>query len=163
VKNDLRTLATALESYRVDNTGYPFLATYRAIHNQWNRGGIHHCSMLSTPVAYLTTVGYADPLQLGTPDDIGDIWRLNVSYSYHYINIPMLHDEFNSQEEHFADWALMSLGPDYVKGPDAFDGGEWLFSYYGFYSNDPDQARFIAWNYDSSNGTMSLGDILRWQ
>src|SRR5690606_7466083 len=62
VKADKRTIATALESYYVDNNAYPILDLYRQFNHvvDWG-GGVNGATSLTTPVAYLTTVDYADP------------------------------------------------------------------------------------------------------
>ena len=68
------------------------------------------------------------------------------TYSYDPISYPL--------------WVLVSLGPDYLKGPNPVDGS---VGYYGTYGIDPiGENKYEAWNYDPTNGTVSHGDILRW-
>jgi len=69
-KNDLRTLATALETYRVDNNDYPYISDDAA--GEWimPAGFPHHHTSpagLTTPMAYLTSALY-DPFVFDSRD-----------------------------------------------------------------------------------------------
>ena len=73
-KTDMRTIATGLESYRLDNNAYPIVRAHFLRGEQYNRGGIHDVTDLTTPIAYLSTVDCADPFQPpGGRDEYGRI------------------------------------------------------------------------------------------
>ncbi|NQU44225.1 hypothetical protein HQ520_13125 [bacterium] len=86
-QSDMRSLATALESYSIDNKSYPAPERYA----DWEVGGYHGpygrgLSVLSTPVSYISEIP-EDPFSpAGSP------------YLYHYW-------KGNG-------WILLSLGPD---------------------------------------------------
>jgi len=162
VKNDMRTIATGLEAYAVDHNQYPHLAGYAIVHNQWNRGGILLAWSLTTPVRYLATTDVPDPFSLGAANEMGEIIQNQMSRTIHYTNIQLMIKIEHPTWEHWASWVLISLGPDYVKGPDPRDGGGWLIGDYADAREDPSGAKFGAWQYDATNGTVSSGDILRW-
>ena len=59
------------------------------------------------------------------------------------------------------DFVLVSLGPDFIRGPNPFGSLQWAV---GYYAEDPiGTDYYLAATYDASNGTISDGDILRWQ
>jgi hypothetical protein len=61
-------------------------------------------------------------------------------------------------------FVIVSNGPDFMKGPDPDTGGEFWYQWYADVSEDPEtNGRFVRWNYDPTNGTVSWGDIIRWQ
>jgi prepilin-type N-terminal cleavage/methylation domain-containing protein len=130
VKNDLRSLATAMEAYRIDNNAYvPHIDDISEFH------------FFTSPIAYLTSVprcpfaaqlrdaglygrGYhieTDLAMLGAGawPDPGQTWARN----------------FYNQGRRYLMW---SIGPDLVHNY-YYTGGE----------------------YDATNGTRSLGDIIR--
>lgn len=66
---------------------------------------------------------------------------------------------------HWSKYLLISLGPDYLKGPDMRPGATGSWSN-GNYSNAAESLKWNHWaiqNYDPTNGSKSGGDILRWQ
>lgn len=151
-KADMRSIATALESYGVDNNGYPPPWDYGHPSGTWGtltEPPFHSRvpSHLTTPVAYMTSIP---------------------------------HDPFCSYEQ-FLSWAPKEVSERFVYynykyffdrpggGSDALrhryeDAGEWLF-----YSPGPDRdwfnkpANTVYLNYDPTNGTVSLGNIFRTQ
>lgn len=161
IKSDLRTLATGLEMYAVDNNVYPPRAPADITANK-SRGGIHTTIYLTTPIDYLNSVDIRDPFSMGREiDQYGHIvgGEANRFYSYGYVNIKMYRREQGLSRIGNPGWALVSLGPDYVKGPD-LDGSPFM---YGSYGQDPiGTNRYLAWNYDPTNGAVSGGDILYW-
>lgn len=167
VKSDQRNITTALEAYCVDYGEYPILRGYVLYRNggQHNRDGIHHVLDLSTPIAYMSNVNIPDPF--GEPFDRNELGNINYgqgfrAYSIGYCNIDNFYkDEQNGQENpHSIPWVLVSLGPDYVKGPNGKDGGGWS---YGNYSRRAREVKDQGYQeYDPTNGTNSGGDILRW-
>ncbi|MCX7045256.1 MAG: prepilin-type N-terminal cleavage/methylation domain-containing protein [Candidatus Sumerlaeota bacterium] len=173
VMADMRTIATALESYYVDNNTYPHIAGYVNYWNQWDRGGIPLCSNLTTPIAYITTVMFKDPFVSKKYDINMETEPTQYSAGIEYCNIYLcqrrsggdnFHQDYNTipNPEHWSQWVLLSLGPDGVKGPDARGGTGWGLGSYANPATDP-IGKFVAWNYDPTNGTISNGDILRWQ
>jgi prepilin-type N-terminal cleavage/methylation domain-containing protein len=171
VRADMRTAATALESYRIDNNKYPHLEGFRradlfpgALPNgvakpgQCDRGGINACYNLTTPIAYLSSVALPDPFISASRSDVtffGAIPGLpsHTSASIHYLNVDMRFAPGASRKNP-KHWYLMSLGPDYLKAPGSL----------GEYQTGTDPSGTYDWPryaYDSTNGTISNGDILR--
>ena len=152
---DMRTAATALEAYAVDWGSHPW--TYPNV-NGGTRGGFIQVMGLSTPVAYLTSCEIMDPFNFtrGKNSDNSNRWTVT------YINIPVYGQEKNKVINGHS-WHLNCYGPDRLKGPNP-DGSAWPTSGYGKPPPDPHQEDrdFDAWKYDSTNGTISAGDIHRW-
>jgi prepilin-type N-terminal cleavage/methylation domain-containing protein len=173
-KADMRSIATALESYAVDNNGkYPCLNGYVGYHitNLINRGGIYNAFCLSTPIAYLTTTALRDPFVKSQDYDVyGDVYGQkggygnggNASFSFNYVNVPLYRKMANLKDDSRPRWFLISYGPDFGKGPNPFTNGNATLNDFGMGSwpQDPGHT-FDAWQYDPSNGTTSKGDILR--
>ena len=167
VKTDLRTIATGLESYRLDSNAYP-LVRANLVRNaeQHNRGGIHGVWDLTTPIAYLSTVDYVDPFQrTGGRNEFGhvagnpDPW--GTAYSLSYVNIRLYREQNDLQALARPDYVLLSLGPDQIRGPNPYGTAQWAV---GNYARDPLGTNYyVAATYDATNGTRSAGDIFRWQ
>lgn len=138
---ELRSLATAIESYRVDQSSYP-IGEYRppisTIEDRWRQ--------LTTPVAYITNIfsdpfGYSSvtasvpgpPYEYKTYDFIVDDPTLAGQHAF----FTFLQSQGYSVS---IEWYAASQGPDRVAG--AVSPG-------------------IGIHYDPSNGTVSLGDIIR--
>jgi prepilin-type N-terminal cleavage/methylation domain-containing protein len=155
---DLRTLATALEAYRVDQTGYP---------SAESNGSMKWMRWLTTPVAYIARVDMDDPFT--GPAAIKDNPDTNISYkTYRYYGL----NEFgyvNAQTLTGAiipvysppgtmkvfSYVLFSHGPDRIRSKGS-NGDTFLASTNLFYPN-----KFIELIYDPTNGTVSNGEILR--
>jgi type II secretion system protein G len=129
VKNDHRSLATAMESYRIDNNAYPP-----------HIDDISEFRILTTPIAYLTSVPrcpFAAQLQ-----DAGLYGR-----GYHI------------------ETDLFMLATSGWPDP----GRAWAEAYYRqgrrylMWSIGPDLVHnyYTVGEYDATNGTRSLGDIIR--
>jgi hypothetical protein len=147
-QSDMRALATGIESYRVDHNQYPpenwpgpeLISAYNG---QFIPNSVR-LRRITTPIAYLSTLP-ADPFDPGT-----DLINLVVPHTYHYVaaNDPMKPGEavfFHGQNpDHiWMEWMLQSYGPD--RGSDSpLDETYWQFP-----------------RYDPSNGTVSIGNILR--
>jgi len=165
LKADMRSAATAIEAYAVDDNSYPFLRLYRLAGYQDNRGGIFAVVDLTTPIAYLTTVNLKDPFipEIGT-DTWGDVPILrepqgSVARTFNYVNITMAREE-RGEGPLNVQWVLVSYGPDHKRGPQP----GYSTPYIGNYSRDPYGTQFYAASqYDATNGTVSGGDILTWQ
>ena len=183
-KSDLRTAALAVESYMIDwNVPPPHTGkvgyTDDSDH-QINRFGLYSVFCLSTPVAYLSTTAMRDPFcapyvamdRLGIlqPNDLG-----GRPFTYYFDNIHG--DEkgwnwsgstpFANAKGHWSKYLIISLGPDYIKGPDHRPGANnkntWSNRNYSDAIEGRKWNRWAIESYDPSNGSKSGGDILRWQ
>jgi type II secretion system protein G len=146
---DLRTLSTALESYRVDNNRYPphgeVLATgvvnFPAVAAGINTVEFTPGFPLTTPVGYLATLPTDRLLHPGGPESL----RL-----YGYIESDLMRAillargftaSANGIHPTYGGWRLYAAGPDGDKGPDTK----------------------VNLLYDPTNGTISDGDLVRTQ
>ena len=162
VMADERSLATAIEAYAVDWGAYPIVMYNVARGNQDNRGGIHMVFNLTTPVGYIGSVDIKDPFcRSATRNQHGQVGGTD-SFSIHYVNIDEFRRDSNTDRGHWTHWCLISLGPDYTKGPSAITGGGWLIGDYANPNKGISQSNASMWSYDASNGTISGGDIVRW-
>ena len=130
---DMRTIATALETYHVDINHYP----PTPLDSLGSRD--QRLAFLTTPVAYLTSIptevfskhereGYAF-----WSENLNDAMKVSPIYFY-------LPEERNRRGR----WLLTSRGPDLDYEAAVEEGGNGLLQYY-----------------DSTNGTVSNGDIMR--
>jgi prepilin-type N-terminal cleavage/methylation domain-containing protein len=93
-KSELRTVAMALESFYVDNNGYPATTVYP------EPDGIIPVS-ISTPIAYLSSARPYDPFkQPGTDPD-------QQIYTYH--NLTTYSATYRNA---YGDWRMCCIGPD---------------------------------------------------
>ncbi|MCD6384435.1 prepilin-type N-terminal cleavage/methylation domain-containing protein [Candidatus Sumerlaeota bacterium] len=149
-KADMRSITTALESYFVDNNEYPPAGDYGAP-NPRTGAGFHSRipTYLTTPIAYLTSIEVAyDPF----------VVRESTWYSSYYPRDTRVGERYvyYNSKFHAEDWG------------DVWGGlynwvGAWLFYGYG-----PDKTPFHGPKgtlipYDPTNGTVSLGNIIRCQ
>lgn len=159
-KADLRTLVTALEVYYIDNNAYssdragdgitapkrPFEAT--------NTSGTEVLGYeLTTPIAYITSLDINnDPFKVDRTDTSPE--RRRYFYRNHAGLLKVTGAAVWSQRvDRFGSYMLGSAGPD-------------RFTFYGggapagdFRTNGA--LSFNVLNYDPTNGTISLGDVLR--
>ena len=172
---DIRSLATGLEAYRVDNIAYPSGNDY----NVSSRLSINPPTQqylvlerLSTPVAYMTSGILPDPFKArnrshridpvtGAPDPRDFLQsELEQEGSYKYLsttmppssNVLALTQLPLTSGKAF--WALWSVGPTLMKPQVAGTG---------LLSTSPmaTSQAVSAWIYDSTNGTISRGGIFR--
>jgi prepilin-type N-terminal cleavage/methylation domain-containing protein len=159
VKNDMRTMATAIESYTVDNNKPPreqnttFYGSGDQVTNHVgtpvNVTGIMW-NGVSTPIAYLTTARYKDVFQ----DK-----NLNASldeqyYTYNDMQsraidpppagLPAVSQFYGTAPVFYGSWRTISVGPDKLYG----------------HSGTAPTAQLA---YDATNGTVSQGNIFRSQ
>ena len=159
-KADMRTEATALETYQIDWGKYP-----RQIEFHEDTGGVwyfgsppqwheHVPSTLSTPLAYLSAIPANDPFypevqanrQFLKPFE-GRHFLWNTDFALHRLPGNAF---YLKSAEYAGAWALFSYGPDKsyynepVKNVGAKTAGQWI-------------------DYDASNGTMSKGNIIMTQ
>ena len=149
-KNDLRTLATALEAYRVDSNHYPEhgrITAAKAVEAPAlgaDRADLDEfvASTITTPVAYITSIA-TDPFaeKLVGPEP----WIKQYDYInlLNHVTLPgapplAIAESFVAQ---WGQWRASACGPDQDRGADTKNG---IF-------------------YDPTNGTISDGDLVRSQ
>lgn len=134
-KSDMRVLAGALESYRVDNNLYP--EDYAATTPR--RTGL---GRLTSPIAYISSV----------PDDaLGGYYSSAEKVQVRSYSLG------SSPEESPSRWALTSAGPDRK------DSSVPLYDYPGYREDiwENPLSGYSYFRYDPTNGTVSPGDIFR--
>ena len=144
-RSDMRTMATAFESYAVDNNNkYP--PEYLGVNPDGEREQRAQ-KHLTTPVSYITSI-FLDPFKSKT------VWGDQGFYRYYnylqrtggLINFAVSMDPPSGDKAAFFDkqvaWMIFSFGPD-------MDTSYRL-------ANRP-----VMTPYDSSNGTISFGDMFR--
>ena len=155
VKSDLRTIATGVESYAVDNNRIPRMLHTGYYSDTYYYGGVSHdvygCLWqgLTTPIAYLTSVEWIDPFQIAS-----NAFRLDERF-YTYQDIRAYLDRnstslfWNAALNFYGSFRTGSVGPDrsfqHPPAPAA------PFQYSG------------SLCYDPTNGTVSYGNIWRSQ
>jgi type II secretion system protein G len=135
---ELKTIGTAIESYYVDNNEYPpenfDSPTNTILGNLYSTPNLVKLIRLTTPVSYITSVPN-DPFTSILKD------RLNRAYHYAALNDPYYPGNpffAGDNEEHIvSQWILESYGPDGTPYPYEFP------------------------RYDPTNGTNSVGNIMR--
>jgi type II secretion system protein G len=157
---DMRSLATALEAYRLDTNGYPPMsdrgpASTYALFQDIGAGGDDHSrvpSYLTTPIAYITSLPF-DPfipdttLGAGSPQYVKEIGKRFAYFNFDQYTNPTINSAFNtaslnSRKADAGNWLMYSYGPD----KDPFNAGAGVYV-----------------NYDATNGTISTGNIFRTQ
>jgi prepilin-type N-terminal cleavage/methylation domain-containing protein len=158
VTSDLRTVATGLELYRVDNAAYPtyHYAQNDAAEDNWSfhvggeMTGIFQSPQfdgrcpLTTPISYLSTMPvdvFGKRASEESPET-SQHWYVNWDYAIARVT-GGFQFVFADLRAHQGSWRLHSSGPD-GRGPDTDVG-------------------IGHTTYDASNGTSSRGDVLRTQ
>jgi prepilin-type N-terminal cleavage/methylation domain-containing protein len=158
VQNDLRTLATAFESYAVDHNRPPVdmveyaMTTGAAVQERWR------CyALLTTPVAYLSSFIHDPfPAQAGVSDEQGVYRDEGKFYFYvNYVKFPA----GGSRETAWCEplrargylWSVYSCGPARVESQ------PWI----EVMLLNPDAPESLGNVYDATNGTVSRGKIYR--
>lgn len=131
VRADMHTLATAVESYRVENGSYPMMREYISGEADSIETLRYNIPMnLTTPTAFLTSYP-GDPFSPAS-------------------GAPLRYYTYNDI------WLLYSIGPD--KTPDIeqlFD------SLHAITGNESIIETLLPYTYDPTNGTVSQGDVWR--
>ena len=149
-KADQRTIATGLEAYAVDWNGYPS-GRIRGFGDQ-----VRSLWPLTTPVAYLTTANLVDPFVAKGAFSHSNVHQYlyfcYAEYSRWAVTVTGNNGNFKSWGYHMG-WCVTSPGPDRN-----LNGGEWYAPQYAWHGG---RDRGAATNrlYDSTNGTVSRGDI----
>jgi len=154
VKSDMRSLATALESYITDYNAYPQAEI---------NGTLKYLFQLTTPVAYIADKNLKDPF---TPEEWVDITQIPTLRYYGfnengvinaYAATGLIYRD-DSPEPRIHWYMLFSHGPDRVRNN--LDAG----SVSGTFIKEDvitDLDKFVHYVYDGTNGTKSAGEILR--
>lgn len=167
-KSDLRTAATALEAYYLDNNIYPFDG-HEYDTSVLGAGRYNYLYLplhISTPIAYLSTARMVDPFR--TTFKSATNWQVNdVRYycqesiwgtKYDSIKLPGFAGQssyYDDTLQEFGGWYIRGNGPDktvVIKVP-GWPG----VSVPGYPQNA------LPHPYDPTNGSISDGDILRSQ
>jgi prepilin-type N-terminal cleavage/methylation domain-containing protein len=151
--SDMRTITTGIELYRTDSIEYPYLC--------WCCGGGSAMDMvrmiralITTPIAY-STAWPADPFMLGREDGPSQLW---------------LYYEYEDQRGIDECWA--NRWPDLINDGSYSMSTNWASAYvhkWCLKGVGPDGWRNVengsnltqGLPYDPSNGTISIGDIVR--
>jgi general secretion pathway protein G len=145
VKSDMRSLATAIESYHTDNNHYPwfnapgFPPKYNSI--------IYRLSQLTTPIAYISSVDFNDPFLTQASNSYNDgFLRYHLNYRNHEYwtsgSVPWIK---------ISAWVLNSIGPDTIANKGLLTEME----------AQEVVPKGTVTLYDPTNGTISSGDIPR--
>lgn len=168
VKADLRTIATGMETYRIDNNKY--LPTFNGNFTPPWGGGTRveqrydRFHYLTSPVAYLNNIIY-DPFR--TAAGANDVGRIIIIWSppvWMLGTLPGSQKDVNYGLQIFKEQdAIRTVANDYNNffaifsaGPDSQGKAN------GDYDvNDPERASLGVQTYDATNGTVSDGDVFR--
>lgn len=176
---EFRTVATAVESYHVDHAVYPAHMTPTGAAGSYQEpwGLIR----LTTPIAYLTQVHWVDPFRLNQ-----DLNSNNFRYFNFYLYTPV-YDDRDPQEPRtglrnlYRKWSTAAnhpLGNEgwhyyngvYMDENNFADQFKWMIHSYGpdrinNLDNDTNAPSLdvteIYLPYDPTNGTVSMGDMIR--
>ncbi len=162
-KADMRACATAIEAYAVDNNKYPPAWDYNLAQTSRTWGsfvevptGPFHSRMpgyVTSPVAYMTSVPN-DPFRatgaIGIAANLIPVGKRHIYYNMDYFyagGINRITGLIPNAERLAGKWFLYSVGPD---------GTEW---------NAPSGTvgQKVYRDYDSTNGTISYGNVFRTQ
>lgn len=173
-KSDMRTTATALESYYVDNNDYPLCHPFgtATAPDGWDPTNLNPnadsygiLERISTPIAYVSSAIVRDSFDVNLR--VSDATALGMSTS-EPIPVPdtdnagrdnsLIYQSWNSQNRATSDgnggkayaWLLHSVGPDST-----------YHNLGGVLANDFEPDGPINLIYDPTNGTISFGSIYR--
>ena len=151
-KNDLRSLAVALESYRTDSTGYPtvgnpsFPSPFDVL-----TPFTYRLRAITSPVAYITSLPHDPFARPGQPEGNG-LPFIDPAYSYapgnlYFGSAPI----FSSNTFRGSVFSVSGRGPDrYI-----------LFGNYCMaHPTAHNDGALVRGSYDATNGTTSEGDVI---
>lgn len=158
-KADMRSEATALETYRVDNNAYPPAWEYwpDGPGRVWGTfteipGGPFHSRMtgyITSPIAYMSSIP-KDPFATKLAGTLAEVSLRHIytNLPYSMVNYPTAGNFVNAKQL-AGEWFFYSVGPDkdWTNTP-----GNMSYS-----------SRRVYRDYDATNGTLSLGNIFRSQ
>ncbi|NLD61465.1 prepilin-type N-terminal cleavage/methylation domain-containing protein [Candidatus Sumerlaeota bacterium] len=164
-KSDMRTIATGLESYFVDWNKYPYdgYNTGTAPPAPYNSVGYWYLNFtLTSPVSYLTTCDFQDQFRVqATTRQYQGLRYISTSSTWG-MDFPTLTGRSSAAsflpglQRQYGGWYLDSAGPDRTYGPHGWEGPG-TTGPNAYYSSQ------VPLPYDSTNGTVSNGDIIRAQ
>lgn len=154
VRADVRTVATAMETYKIDNNTYPPPGEYgRVAINRWPNdlpAGFHSRipSWLTTPVAHMNSL--PNDIFL-TTKNTNPAWDRYIYFPYEVFvksQGASVSGVTSAQNQQTGGYLFYSFGPDGDDNQPAPNGKK--------------PGRNGTWTrYDASNGTISLGNIIR--
>ncbi|MFH0793884.1 MAG: prepilin-type N-terminal cleavage/methylation domain-containing protein, partial [bacterium] len=123
-KADIRSVATAIESYAVDTNHFPFDIT---LTNGYTPGAAYFwyvSNWVTSPVAYISNNKILDPFRDKRSTLPQDYWRFRyVNYELAEYNVtkiplpPAYTTAYQLGEAIYGGWRLSSSGPDAIAGP----------------------------------------------
>ncbi|MCB2155152.1 prepilin-type N-terminal cleavage/methylation domain-containing protein [bacterium] len=167
-KSDMRTLATGLESYVIDYNHYPdvdrtTISPPIKLGLEYSRPAL---TLLSTPVSYITSPLLIDPFAVGSTN--------TRYYGYANCDAALLNPDLSAVGASYATvdnkprfdnhrWVLQSVGPDVTNfalaSPAEYPDQGFNNAYH--FLVDPQDGVGANFIYDPTNGTVSVGDIVR--
>jgi prepilin-type N-terminal cleavage/methylation domain-containing protein len=147
---DLRTVATAMEAYRVDWNSLPLLDSW--VNQAGGAGGRRNMNPgalwweLTTPIAYLTSALQDPFVAIGRHSQSSHAGDSDLLDAFLQISTGFIGTAQNNNTAAKSEWLGMSYGPD---GADDTD------------LNGPYPYTQWALPYDPTNGTASWGDVYR--
>lgn len=149
VRADMRSLATGLESYRVDNNRYPPMSDF-GLPDRTTDPGFHSRmpSWITTPVAYMASLPEDVFIPKSTFTSAQYPESSRVGYRFAYFNYDNYLKEFPTS----ASFQTRQR-----------DAGSWLFYSYGPDKDTTNGGAGVYVNYDATNGTVSAGNLFRTQ
>ncbi len=156
-KGELRTIATGLESYYVDNNVYPNDGTeaWVTVSPEPTQKYWYVPNSLTTPISYVTNASaMKDPFR-GTRSN-GDPEYTRYRYSRLGAGSVIgglqqsAPSAFANYSDAYGDWRLVGLGPDQAYSPDQYTPRATPWGSYD-----------VVVAYDPTNGTVSYGDLIR--
>ncbi len=140
-KADLRSMATALEAYRVDNNSYPVSYLFTPLPER--------LSQLTSPISYMSSIP-VDPFFIEKRTDLG---TFHPQYVYASGNIYFGSTNLFNSTTYTA--SIYSVGG---RGPDGdLNAAGYCMAHPNAYRSNVN----ILGQYDPTNGTVSTGDIFR--
>ncbi|MDK2973180.1 MAG: ral secretion pathway protein [Candidatus Sumerlaeota bacterium] len=180
VKSDMRTTATGLEAYRVDNNDYPTGFGLTVDPNDRWRFGLW---LLSSPIAYVSSANFQDPMhnpQVAHPTDSTIQYNAMFNDAADGRNGVVLSEflRFTGRQPQGTSlvafgsggyklspgvktpwWMLFSNGPDQLSGFGTTEPESDLEIRIA--DSDADPGGFLDVVYDPTNGTVSVGNVWR--
>ena len=164
IKNDMRSLAVAVESYRVDHENYPVRRNSKAtvvplfqpvVPERALR--LEQMSALTSPMAYITNLPQdIFETNIEPPNNVIDYFDpAQASWLMNYNSFLMGHG-VPPMSASDAGWILVSVGPDGFLGPPTFADG-WPVPADRFVRFATQSTLFVP--YDPTNGSISSGNI----
>ena len=177
-KADMRSIATALEAYRLDNRDYPpDLMWYQLLYGGYQSGAwtltLSHellaLHVVTTPIAYMSSVPNDAFENRVKSTVVSTFWRdmpltagrrkyfdyaQKFSWQTTYSGTPNFNvwvGRYGRKPSVVAVWSLCSIGPDQMNNSSS--GAGFLFG--------EEWAAFRSHTYDASNGSKSAGDVAR--